>query len=359
MVHIVFAAVVWIALLGRNNNKNILRISFLILLIFAAIRYAYGNDYMVYYRVHTYIQNGNPSPFGKEIFFTLLNQLCPSFFLMVALTSIAYIYIVYRFMTDNLPSEYIWVGLFILLVNPYIFLMNLSTLRQSLAMLLFILAVGAAYKRNLWLYVLLIAVSAMFHKSSWILLPCYFIADPKPVKKLHVIIVMIAVFAMVFIFDIAKIAQYVVSWFNDANYRHFATQDMQNTVRATLLTSVYFFYVLLNLPKLEGKALTYSKIYLLSPILGIFAYRMSMFTRFQMYFDIFSVVALPQIFIAVQKQGLITVNRRNVLLTFWDCINKYALPILLVLIYCLRYYSFFTNPEWRSFFKYYTIFRVL
>jgi hypothetical protein len=170
---------------------------------------------------------------------------------------------------------------------------------------------------------------------------------------------MAALILFVFVFDITKIAQQVVSWFNDKNYQYFANQDLTNSTRATLLTSAYFIYTLFNLPKLEGKALVYGKIYLFSPILGIFAYRMAMFTRFQMYFDFFSVVALPQIFIAVNKQGPISINRRNVLLTMWDCINKYALPILLIVIYLLRYYSFFTNPEWWLFFKYYTIFRVI
>ena len=166
MVHLVFVAVVFIAILSRNNNKNIERIAFFVLFIFAAIRYMYGNDYYDYMTIHDYIHNGGVYNFSGEPLFNMLNHVVPSFFVLVAIISAVFVYIIYRLISGNLPSGYVWVGVFIFLFNPYLFLVNLSALRQCLAMCAFIIAVNAAYKKRFLLYVVLVAIGALCHKSA-------------------------------------------------------------------------------------------------------------------------------------------------------------------------------------------------
>ncbi len=359
MVHAVIFAVVLLAFLGRNDNKIIQRLAFLALFIFAAIRYMYGNDYMNYMAMFDVIRAGG-SPFADEPLFTLLCKLMPSFYWLIAVTSGIFVFTMYRFVTKNLPAQYVWIGVFIFVVNTNLFLMNLSSIRQCMAMMVFLLAVDMAYKRRPLYYVALVAVAAMFHKSLWVMLPLYFFLTDRPVKVKYVLMTIAGVAVGLMVIDLPLLAQNVAAMFNDKNYVYYAQMDMQRSLRATLLTAFYFVYTLFNLPRLEGKARVYGKLYLLSCVLGLFAYRMTMFIRLQMQVEIISVVALPMIFMNVQQRGPIVINQDNVLLTLWDCVNKYALPVLLMLIYVLRYYSFFTSSDmWVPFYHYNTIFSLL
>lgn len=357
MVHFLLAAAVLIALLGWNhNNKNYIRASFLILFIFAALRYMYGNDYGSYYYGYYQIKIGGESPYEGEWLFTLLNMICPDYMWVTVLTSAIFAYGVYRLITCELPYRYMCLGVFIFVVNPYLFLMNLSAIRQCMALMMFLLAVDAACRKKMFQYVLFIVLAGAFHKTAFLLLPLYFWCNTKKVKTLWMLGIAVVVLCVLFVVDLNTIAMTVAEWFDDVDYINYLEDNLQNTLRATLLTSLYFFYTLFNLPKLEGRPLVYAKLYLIGTMLSMFAFRLSMLTRIQMYFDLFSVVALPQIFMAVQKRGLVVVNQKNVMLTLWDCINKYVMPPLLVVVYILRYYSFFNNPMWESFTKYQTIF---
>lgn len=359
MVHLFIASSILLALIGSERRITaIYKIAFLSIFFFAAFRYMYGNDYLNYLEAFWIIKDGGQK-FSQEILYVILNKLTPSFHVLIAITSAFFVCILYNFLIKNVPIQYAWIGMFILLINPYIFLVNLSAIRQCLAMTFFILATHLIYTRKYHWYIISILLAALFHKSALILLPICFIVTPKPVHNKHVWLILFIVFALFFFVDLDQLLFWGASFFQDKNYIYFAQQDSQNSLRATLLTSLYFFYTLFNLPKMNGKTLVFCKLYLIGTILGVLAFRFSMFTRIQMYFDVFSVVALPMIFKAVQDKGYIYIDPNNALLAFWQCINKYAFPILLVSIYLLRYYSFFTNPLWYRFNEYHTIFSLL
>lgn len=359
MVHVLLALAVFFAVVGQKN-KYIQRTAFVVLYLFAALRFMYGNDYYNYYRWFNRIHAGRPSAFKTEVLYNLLNTYLPSFPVLVALSSLLLIVVVYRLIYKNLPINYAWIGICIFVISPALFLMNLSALRQSIAICFFVIAVNCACKKKYFWYLVFVVVAALFHKSAILLLPFCFLATAKPVKPIACWIILGGTVLLLMSSGLLlDMVVWVAEQFGDKNYIYMAEQEMQNSVRATLLTSVFFIYVVLNLPRLEGKALIYAKIYMLSPLLGVLAREISMLTRIQMYFDIFAVVALPSIFMATKARGPVIVNRRNVLITFWDCLNKYAIPPVLILIYLLRYYSFFTNPEWEAFFTYRTIFLLL
>lgn len=359
MVHVLLALAVFFAVVGQKN-KYIQRTAFLVLFLFAALRFMYGNDYYNYYRWFNHIHAGRPSGFKTEVLYNLLNIYLPSFPVLVALSSLLLILVVYRLIYKNLPTQYAWIGTCIFVISPALFLMNLSALRQSIAICFFVIAVNCACKKKYFWYLVFVVVAALFHKSAILLLPFCFLATDRPVKPMACWIIFLGTLVLLLSSDfLLNTVVWVAEQFGDKNYIYMAGQDMQNSIRATLLTSVFFIYVVLNLPKLKGKALIYAKIYMMSPLLGVLAREISMLTRIQMYFDIFAVVVLPTIFMTTKARGPIIVNRRNVLITFWDCLNKYAFPPLIIIIYLLRYYSFFTNPEWEAFFTYRTIFMLL
>ena len=317
MIHGLLLCSVLLALLIRNRGKQIQMLPFVLLFFIAALRYMYGNDYSSYYSWHRYIQAGGKSPYD-EVLFTLLNQITPHFYILIALTSFIFVLAVYRLMMDNLPQEWLAAGVFIFVINPYLYLMNLSALRQCLAMVMFMAAVPLAMNKKPVRYVLCILVGAMMHKSAVLLLPVYFFANTKQVKKRFVLLAVAGLFLAMFVFDIRELVVQLAGQFDDANYIAHVQSETGNSVRATVLSGLYLVYVLGNLPKLEGKALVYSKLYLLGTILAVLAFRISMLTRIQMYFDIFSVVSLPLIMKANLDRGDILIRPRNVPATLWD-----------------------------------------
>lgn len=102
----------------------------------------------------------------------------------------------------------------------------------------------------------------------------------------------------------------------------------------------------MNLPNLNGKQYKISKLYLIGLLFALLSYKISMFGRFQMYFDIFGIVTLPSI--------LSTLDLKSYRKKYLFMINKYIYPLLLLAIFFLRYYSFFTSELWSTFFEYHT-----
>jgi len=179
-------------------------------------------------------------------------------------------------------------------------------------------------------------------------LPFYFIANGRKVSIRAVIV--LACLYLVFFFSaplLDNVAQFVLDFFDNKQYNYYYEQGTTNSVRATILSSFFLIYVLINLPRLEGATLMCSKLYLIGCFFSVLAFRLSMFTRLQMYFDIFSLVALPMILLE---------NIKLKEKTLYTLVAKYALPILIFTVYFLRYYSFFTNPLWEPFHHYETIF---
>ena len=144
-----------------------------------------------------------------------------------------------------------------------------------------------------------------------------------------------------------KLVDLGLVFFNNNNYYYYIDSGVGNSLRATILTGVSFVYVLINLTKLRDKHLMYAKLYLIGLTFGMLAYQFSMLTRFQMYFDIFSIVTLPGIINYYSCSGKSKVAK---------IINMYIFPILILIIYFLRYISFFFTPRWDSFKVYHTIF---
>lgn len=355
MVHLILLAILLVAFLGQRY-KAAFPAAMTALGVFSAIRYNFGSDYQNYLKWY----NEKNLPGAKlgpdEFLYNLLNKLAPNFEFVIIVTSIVFIVTIYYLISRNLPKRYHWLGLVIFVINPYLYLINLSAVRQSIAMALFIIAIDFAYKKKPLPYFLLLAIAAFFHKSAIILFPFYFLTNDKPFRRRTVLSVLAGLFILLFVIDLGSVTTYVARWFKDSSYLYYVSTGEQNSLRATLLSSVFFFYVLANLNKLENKTLLYGKLYLIGTILGILAFRLSLFTRIQMYFDIFSVIALPMIFRAVLLSGRVKINPQNPVATIWGCINRYVLPTLLVVIYILRYYSFFTNPMWAAFTHYETIF---
>lgn len=361
MSHIVFIICILLAMPTKREKKmNFFWLSFVVLCIFSALRYGFGSDYFSYKKIYDSIHGYGNTALGeyyqKQTLFFWLNKISPSFYFFVGVTSIFFVGVICIFIYKNCSQTYQWMAVAIFLLNPYLFLINLSAIRQCLAMVLFMIAVEFAYKKKFLIYAILIFVASLFHTSAIILLPFYLIINDKPVENASIIIIIGATaFILLAPNFIQKLIEFVIDKvFDDTTYNLYLSGS--NSLRATILSSLYFFYVLLNIKHLSGKKLVYAKLYLCGTIFCILAYRVAMLTRMQMYFDIFSIIIVPYLVDMNKTEKLYTND--NFGKKLYLLLNKYLIPCLLFVIYLLRYYSFFVNPLWESFRVYKTIFSV-
>jgi len=320
-----------------NKRLPFIVFSFAILLLFMSLRYDYGNDYMEYMNIHYLINLDLPAWGSEDILFKYLNKSIPNFFFMIFFISIFYILVIYELITKNLNSNQYWLAVFILLVNPYLYLIHLSSIRQTLAICFFIIAVNFAIKRKILPYIFFVILASGMHASATILLPVYFLITEKINKKIQ-LITLSMLFLLLFtpLFD--SITNILMQYY-PSHYEFYYNEQSGNSLRATLLSSIFFFVVFFNLNKLEQKEIVYAKLSLIGTIFSMLAFKLSMVTRFSMYFEVFLIITIPQILNKIPNKIL-----------------RYTILILLLLIYVLRYYSFFNNPLWEKFWEYKSLF---
>ncbi|MBE6663251.1 MAG: EpsG family protein [Ruminococcaceae bacterium] len=337
MVHFTLLTSSFIAFL-RHNKKSLLLFSFMLLFIFSALRDGFGNDYDSYKNIYEIIKStGTNSFYDDNPLFILLNKISPTFQWFIAITSFIFLFAVYKLIKKNVGEEYHGLALLLFLLNPYIFLINLSSIRQSIALALFIWAVSFAVKRKLIPFILLVFFASLFHTSAIVLLPVYFLAKPKKVSRAFLI-----VFIVVLAFLVLNPLSYdwMVGLFeeflSDTRYDRYFEDAQGNGLAATAVAVVYLIYVLLNIRRLDGKAAAYGKLYLISTAISVLAYKTNLFTRFDIYFIIFGLIAIPSI---------IQWNRENETNRFLYMLNVYVFPAFILGTYGIKYYNFFVRDE--------------
>lgn len=337
MTHIFFLITLFFTTPDLNKKIPFRKFSFFVLFIFLALRYDYGNDYMAYYDIHTAINSGLSAWGESDILFKILNLLISNFYIFIAIISLFYIITIYFLIKDNLKINQYWFAVLILLINPYLFIIHTSALRQTIAICFFIFAVNFVFKRKLIMYIIFILIATGFHASAVILLPFYFILTESKINKKYIIIIyaLLALLLLTPLFEIItnKILEYLPN-----HYLYYFKQGAQNSIRSMLISSFFFFLIIFNINKLHGKEIIYGKLSLIATTISLLAVKLSMISRVGMYFDIFLIITIPQIFVKINKK-----------------INKQFIFLIMITIYILRYYSFFANPLLEKFINYKTI----
>lgn len=353
MVHFILLlafAIATIKIRHKENHNVALMISFGVLFIFAALRYDYGNDYWSYSQIYSGAKEGI-NVRGVEALYYEINKWFPSYQVLIATLSLFYLCAVYKLIVKYVDGKYTWVSVLIFLINPYLFLMSLSAIRQILVVSLFILSlmVNPAKKwAKAVLFAATVGVSCFIHKTAILLLPFYFIYyGKKNIKRDYLVFGLTPIVLLLSSDVLWYLIDKVMQLFgNNINYMAHLESGVSNSLRATLLSAVIYIFVLMNLKRLDEKTYPLARFYLFGLMFALLAYRFSMMTRFQMYFDIFGIVTLP---------AIIKANSETHLSSAKQLIHRYLFPAAIFAIFVLRYYSFFTNDLWSSFAEYQTI----
>ena len=159
-----------------------LKVSFIIIYIFLAIRFNFGNDYKDYYEDfftlnrYTSVDFFNNSFSYEPGWLFLCRVFQPvGFFGMVMFLALFNCFIYYKFVKRWVPEKYWWLAVFIYVFNPDFMLIHASAMRQSVAISFFLISIPYIYKKDFIRCSLCIAMAWLFHSSSIVLLPVYLI----------------------------------------------------------------------------------------------------------------------------------------------------------------------------------------
>lgn len=170
-----------------KRGKNGLEWSFVLLTIFLAIRYDFGNDYMSYLDSFKIYQSSSIGLFEfdqfyqlrdkREVVWIFLNLLFRNlgfFSFIICLTVIENI-IIYRFIKKYVDREWYWLAVFAFAFNAGFMLVGASMIRQWFALCLFLHCIEYIQKGKPLPYFIIMLIATQIHSSAWVLLPIYFV----------------------------------------------------------------------------------------------------------------------------------------------------------------------------------------
>lgn len=291
-------AIVAIILKGKKQRANLL-ITILIMSIFtlvSGLRSGIGDTY-----AYVYIYNiiGNDYDImrsayepGFIMFLMLLKNISNNPQLMILVTSL--IVNVFNIWVIRKYSENCFeMSVFLYMVSYYIVTMN--GIRQALVASIIFLCTPLIVKRKFKTYALIMIILSTFHVSCLIMIPIYFISIREMWSRGVWMTIIIFLISMVFYDPVINLIFEILGNAKYAEYKDF-NEGGANILRI----AVYFIPVILSyLKREELKEWKYCNIFinmtLINFIIMGFSYYNWIFARFNIYTELYVIIALPYI----------------------------------------------------------------
>lgn len=343
--------------LTRHSKAKIgLFVSFLLLFLFQAIRYDYGNDYMLYSRNFDAIKSTVFSRYELfkfsedkrlEIGFVYLIKLFPftNFFAFVTIWSFVNCIVYYSIIKKYVPQNYYWFALAVYLFCPLGMLIQSSAFRQTIAIWIFVWAFKYLKNQNLIKYLIVMTIGGLIHKSCFILIPLYFLGNVKLLKD-KLIYVFPAIFILLLFINLSikeNILPFVDKYFNTYlrytmnNYDELLREQtlVEILVKVFLLVLILYSYRVGNLLQRKYSVLAAFFVLFFSLVGVVF-----LLDRISMYFIPFLIITLP-----------------NAIFNIKNVIVRYMSMGLIVGYYSIQFFRIFYSETWGAhFIIYQTIF---
>lgn len=200
----------------KRDNWGLLA-SFLLIFFFLALRYNYGNDYTGYhklfYDIHSNFSSYFTGDYKIEKGWVILNIIFFPFgfysmiFFLATVNSLVYYKLIVRFV----EKQYYWFAVLIYYFNTNIMLIQLSAMRQNVAIILFICSLDYIIRKKYVKSFLLVVLSIFFHSSSLLLIPIIIIIILLNfrVRLIHILLIEM-LFISLFIFGSVFKSQFAI-----------------------------------------------------------------------------------------------------------------------------------------------------
>jgi hypothetical protein len=345
---------------SKKKLHNGMLMGFFLITVVVSLRFGYGNDYFGYLN---HFQNNNTVNFKIEDLFNgvirdplwfLLNRLFGvlGFQWFVAALSIINSLAYYKLIKVSVPTKYWTFAFFVYFFSYSFFTMQLSMMRQALAMALIVFAVPLIIEKKIFAPSALLIATIGIHSSSIVCIPfmllMYF--DFSRNKKL-VVISLVSLF-LIFFFNKEIIKNIISSTItsSDILYKYQDKYVLGSKYEASGAFSLFgyllfFIPVLINIiyvvsKNADEKVIKYTLLFIFGSFISLTNQIIPMLGRVAWFFTIFSIVSIP--------------------IAYNNIRNKYirvSFILLFILVTIREYYVFFHLENWKdAFLEYRTIF---
>lgn len=296
--------------------------------ILFSLRFNYGNDYKSYEETF-YLSEVGLSFWGeKDILFTLLLSFAPSFEIFVAIsTSILLISIFFVCRVINSEQRF-WFILFYFF-NPFIFLTQLSAIRQSLAISFINLAAYAIIRYKNKMAAIFSAIAPLGHISALSVTPVFFSArlinSYSRLRLVSLFSFMIIIGMMLFPLLDSLLFHFDIF----VHYKAYLEDAEKGSVLSFLFNLFLLGFLIFHINKVNRSLLFLGCVGLSIKLISINAL---MLNRIAMYLDVFIVLSISFVLASIKNKTL-----------------KLGFASTLLMTYILRYFLFFTNETWSAF----------
>lgn len=345
---IIFLILVFVTTRKNRLGSYFQYLPYLVIFVFMAIRYDYGDG--DHYREIFYFLHRGVKVSGIEPLYELLNKALPNFEMVVVVTSLIYVIAVYLIASRVLTFEQRGFALCILALHPYILMVDMSAVRQSVAIALILIGVYIANEKRAILFIPFCLIAALFHKSAIAVLPLVFLFKRQHFsQRTKWVILGITVFFLLVpekLFDILN-RTLIALKLNTANYLSYLNSGYENSGMAVILSLAVMAFFFLFGDAVEEKNAIYVKASILAMVFEALQGRVQTLGRIEMYFVPFFMISIPLI-VKNEKRTLKTNIFGNVVVLDY---GSYVAESCFIMIFVWKFVRFMT-PQ----FAYYSIF---
>ena len=336
-------------------NKYGLFLSFVIIFLFSALRYNYGNDYLAYeylfneikYDININIFNNfYPQEIGWLILCKLFSIFNFQIFIFFLSSSSCVIY--YCLIKKYVPKSLYFLAIFFYFFTPDFLLLSLSAIRQSFATLIIIISYNYFINKKYLHSLFFISFAFYFHKSSIIVLPLFpLFLYRKPISNKIIFIFTIITFFLfyfeIFDFFINYVIEISINFFS--SYIQYGVGEVA-TVSTGLGVLLFYALAIITLffEKVQKKNVSFFfKLYIIGILIIPLTFYIPMIGRLDMYFTFSTIIVFPNIIKSINNN-----------------IIKYTFSTIVIVFTFYQFLQFFTNETYGNIYSNYdTIFSLL
>lgn len=286
-----------------SEDKKLFRCLFILLAIsvFTAVAGLRNNigDTGTYMRSYTLLENWNGVEEGTKdigfIYFQLFLRNIntdPQFFIFITsfITQFLTLYTFYKY------RSYIELELF-MYITCSSFLVSMNGIRQAMVASILFICTKLIEDRKFVPYLIVTIILSYFHSSAIIMIAAYFIAIQESWNKKTFIIIVLALLAFLFFYELAPA---LFDMLGDSSYSEYADSIMEGGQGANVMrvivnaVPVILAYVKRNeLSKCWQNSNIFVNMSLINLIVMMFSTYHWIFARFDFYFKLYNIVLIP------------------------------------------------------------------
>lgn len=293
-----------------DRKKFILPLSFLLILVYWAIRYDYGLDYWDYYNAfYEGIEGKLSRGFGERAYYTLTSSF-GRFYQVIVAQSVIVMVSLYHLVRKHIPSNCYWLFFLLFFLTPRFHFVLISALRNSFSVCILYWAFDYCYisKKRWAFFFLLVFIAMLFHTTAiaFIVFPFFhFIVSRFKGKEVFVWLIVLDVLS---VFIVNEVFQYVISLSSFTETYDSYNDAVQNSslfgaaLKSIILIPAYYLCKTYDKQKRQDKG---HKLFILAFFfLAIELFGINFGGRFTLYLFVFFIIALSITYQYYKKRRL-------------------------------------------------------